>query len=266
VSSTAAECSSRAFPALPLNEVHVWWADLNPEPTVLDRLEATLALDERARAARFHFPEHRNRFVARRGLLREILARYLCREPRQLRFAAGSYGKPFLLNGCGPHEVHFNLAHSQDVAFYVIARDREVGIDVERINPDCVDQQVAELVLSRWEYSALRALPADLQVEAFFNCWTRKEAYVKARGEGLLASLSSFDVSLTPREPAELLSGADGHWSFHALAAEPGYAVAVVVEGLDCNLRLHKWRTLLPGSGGVSPAFTLPERLEKWQQ
>jgi 4'-phosphopantetheinyl transferase len=242
--STSMDCSFPTFPVLLVNEVHVWCAALDTEPEELSRLEQALAPDERARATQFHFAKDRKRFVARRGLLREILAHYLGRRPGQLRFACGLHGKPRLLHGPGPHEVHFNLAHSQDLALYVFAREREVGIDVERINPDLVDQQVAELFFSRRESSALRALPASLRVEAFFNCWTRKEAYVKARGEGLLASLSSFDVSLTPGEPAEVLSGGDGQWLMYALTPELGYTAAVVVEGHDSNLRLRKWRAM----------------------
>ena len=244
MSSAAGQGSSRTLPVLPVNEVHVWRAALDLEATVLGRLEATLTADERSLAKRFHFSKDRKRFVATRAVLREILARYLGREPGWLRFAGGSDGKPFLLSGSRPHELRFNLAHAEDLALYVFAWQREVGIDVERINSDFEGHQIAELFFSRQESYALRALPASLQVEAFFNCWTRKEAYVKARGEGLLATLSGFDVSLSPGEPAQLLSGGDGRWSLYTLTPGPGYAAAVVVEGNDCNLRLRKWKPM----------------------
>jgi len=227
---------------LPASEVHVWCAALDLEPADLNRLGETLAPDERARAACFRFPKDWQHFVAGRAVLRDILARYLHLEPAEVQFSYGPCGKPFLLRDSGLHELRFNLAHSHGLALYAIARSREVGIDLERIEPDRADQQVAERFFSRREFSGLCTLPASLQVEAFFNCWTRKEAYVKARGEGLLMRLDSFDVSLAPGQPAELLNVGDGRWSLHALTSVPGYAAAVVVEGPDCNLRLWKWK------------------------
>jgi len=235
--------------ALPANEVHLWGAALDLDPADLDYLKKMLAPDERLRAAQFHFPKDRMRFVARRGLLRGILARYLGREPEKLRFGSGPGGKPFLLGDSRARALHFNMAHSHDLALYGIAGYREVGVDIERIKPDLADPQVAERFFSPRESLALRTLPASLQVEAFFNCWTRKEAYLKARGEGLLAPLDRFDVSLAPGQPAALLNGGDGMWSLHALTPAPGYAAAVAVEGCGYSLRLmgmegHDWAKL----------------------
>src|SRR5262249_24217563 len=105
------------------------------------------------------------------------------------------------------------------------------------IRPDLADPHVADQFFSRRESLELRTLPASLRVEAFFNCWTRKEAYLKARGEGLGVPLDRFDVSLTPGQPAAVLNGGDGRWSLHALTPAPGYAAAVAVEGYDCCLR-----------------------------
>jgi 4'-phosphopantetheinyl transferase len=123
---------------------------------------------------------------------------------------------------------------------------------VERIEPRLADQQVAERFFSPRESSALRTLPVSLRVEAFFNCWTRKEAYLKARGEGLLAPLDGFDVSLIPGQPAALLSGSYGRWSLYALTPAPGYAAAVAVEGCSCDLRLVSLR-VRPKGHGPSP-------------
>ena len=247
-------------PALPANEVHVWRATLDLDPAGLDCLEKTLAPNERARAAGFRFSRDREQFVSGRGILRDILARYLGREPEELRFGCGPCGKPFLLrNSAGP-ELHFNLAHSYGLALYAIARNRKVGVDLERIHAGLADQQVAERFFSRRESSALRTLEESLRVEAFFNCWTRKEAYVKARGEGLLVRLDSFDVTLTPGRPAELLGG-DGGWSVHALTPLPGYAAAVVVEGSNCDPRLWTWRAMMMGpSCAIGPHNRRNER------
>jgi 4'-phosphopantetheinyl transferase len=235
-------------PELPAHEVHVWRAALDIDRAELGGLEKTLAREERARAATFYFPKDRKRFVARRGLLRAILARYLGREPGELLFRCRSGGKPVLLDNSRAHELYFNLAHSHGLALYAIARQRDVGVDVERIENHLADQQVAERFFSRRESLELRTLPASLRVEAFFNCWTRKEAYLKARGEGLLTPLDSFDVSLTPSQPAALLNGDDGRWSLYALTPAPGYAAALVWEGSNCNLRLWQWSATLGSS------------------
>jgi 4'-phosphopantetheinyl transferase len=235
-------------PPLPTDDIHVWRAALDLDPADLDGFEKTLAPDERARAARFHFPKDRKSFVARRGLLRQILACYLGQEPGKLQFRYRPGGKPILMSNSRAPELHFNLAHSQGLALYAIARHREVGVDLERIEANLADQQVAERVFSRQESLALRTLPASQRVQAFFNCWTRKEAYLKARGEGLLAPLDTFDVSLSPGEPAALLNGADGRWSLHALTPAPGYAAAVALEGSNCPLELWEWRTAIGSS------------------
>lgn len=236
---------SLAGPArLLANEVHIWCAALDLDSANYDCLKKTLAPDERARAARFHFVKDLQRFVASRGVLRDILGRYLHRKPAEIRFSHGSCGKPSLRVDCGTPELRFNLARSQGRELYAIAHGREVGIDVEHIEPDLANLEVAKRFFSRRECSELCALPTYLQLEAFFNCWTRKEAYVKARGEGLLMSLDSFDVSLTPGQPAELSDGGDGKWSLFALTPAPGYAAAVAVEGSNCKLRSYLWDPL----------------------
>jgi 4'-phosphopantetheinyl transferase len=240
-------------PPLPTYEIHVWRAALDLESADLDGFEKTLAPDERARAARFHFPKDRKRFVARRGLLREILARYLGQEPGRLQFRCRPGGKPFLLGNSRALELHFNLAHSHGLALYGIARHREVGVDLERVEPHLADQQVAERFFSRREALALRELPASLRIQAFFNCWTRKEAYLKARGEGLLAPLDSFAVSLSPGQPTALLNGADGRWSLHALTPATGYAAAVAFEGSNCPLKLKLWEWSTTIGSGCTP-------------
>jgi 4'-phosphopantetheinyl transferase len=192
----------------------------------LDALYAFLSAEERARAARFHFDKHRHEFIAARGMLREILGEYLKVDPKSVYFSYNSYGKP-AVDG-----VYFNLSHSGGLALYAVSRTRELGVDVERIDPVFAFEQIPEQFFSRVEVDALRALPESLQLQAFFNCWTRKEAYVKARGLGLSLELHSFDVSLAPGDPAVFLRGA-GDWSVEALTPAPGYVAAIVGEGLD---------------------------------
>lgn len=221
-------------------EVQVWRVALEMDPAGLEVLQQTLAPEEKARAAQFHFPKDRRHFIAARGTLRDILARYLHRDPARLQFCYGPEGKPALAPGQAP-DVRFNLSHSHGLALFAVTRIGEIGIDVERIDADVARERVAERFFSPQEVSALRALPAHLQPVAFFNCWTRKEAYVKARGDGLRLPLDSFDVSLVPGAPAAFLRGAEPQWSLQALIPAPDYVGAIAAEGHGWPVRLWQW-------------------------
>jgi 4'-phosphopantetheinyl transferase len=236
---------SSAFDAPPLagDEVHVWRARLDAGLSDIGYFASTLAEDETERAARFHFDKHRHDYIIARGILRRLLGRYLEVGPDQLRFCYGEYGKPALAEGCGGDWLRFNLSHSHNLALYAVARNREVGLDVEWVKKDFANEQIAERFFSEVETRALRALPRGLQDEAFFNCWTRKEAYIKARGEGLSMPLHTFDVSLIPGDPARLLasrvdSEEVSRWTLRNLTPGLGYVGAVAAEGRDWRLRL----------------------------
>lgn len=202
-----------------MRDVDVYCRSLESAPA--DRLGVLLSEDERLRAGRFHFDRHRTAFIAARGMLRVILGEHLGVDPQTVEFTCNVHGKPALKIG----SLHFNVSHSADMAVYAVSRTREVGIDIERINPRFAHDQIPERFFSRAEVNALRALPDSLQTEAFFQIWTRKEAYVKARGLGLSLSLESFDVSLG--EPAKFLRGVEG-WSIESIDPAPGYAAALV--------------------------------------
>ena len=187
------------------DEVHVWRAQLDAPEAVIHQLRETLDPAEVARADRFHFEKDRRQFVIGRGLLRTILGRYLNLKPHTLRFGYGAQGKPFLM-GIGDSTCRFNLSHSAGVVLIAVTANREPGIDLERIRPEFANETIAEEFFSSQEIAALRGLPTHVQPEAFFNCWTRKEAYLKARADGLSFPLGQFSVSLIPGEPAALLS------------------------------------------------------------
>lgn len=221
------------------NEVHVWRLDLDLPSPVLHQLRDTLDPAEISRADRFHFEKHRSQFIAARGLLRTILGNYLNLEPRMLRFGYGGQGKPFLPDAS---TLRFNLSHSAGMALIAVTLNREVGIDLEHIRPEFATETIAEQFFSTQETTTLRALSADVQPEAFFNCWTRKEAYLKARSDGLSFPLDQFSVSLIPGEPAALLSFPGepdeiARWSVIHLNPGSGYVGALVVEGLELRLR-----------------------------
>ena len=231
---------------LPRNAVHVWRASLDVSTSCLHSLQGTLTPDECTRAERFYFQEHRERFIAGRGLLRNILSRYLDRKPGQLRFRYNSYGKPALIEETGVEGICFNLSHSHDMALYAVTHGREIGVDIERFRPDVEAEKLAERFFSPREAAVLRALPEQLRKEGFFNCWTRKEAYIKAEGEGMAIPLSSFDVSLAPGAAAALLRSQNppqetSRWSLQALDPKPGYAAALAVKGHDWELKCWQW-------------------------
>lgn len=234
-------------PALPSDQVHVWCASLRLPPWRIEELGQWLSADELQRAERYRFQSDRDHFVASQGLLRCILSRYLEVKPHQLHFQHGPFGKPALVETLAGDTISFNLSHSTELALYVVARKRRVGIDVEAIRslPDA--RLVAEQFFSPRENMALAAFPSDLREQAFFCCWTRKEAYLKARGEGLYLPLDQFEVSVAPGEPARLVKTLEGpeeteRWSLRALWPAPGYAATVVVEGCGWDLKCWQWR------------------------
>ena len=224
-------------------EIHVWRLDLNEVRRSHEALLPCLSKDERERASRFHFQKDREHFVAARGVLRVLLGRYLNLTPEELRFKYSSYGKPSLDVGPDGERLRFNLSHSHERALLAFTRAGELGVDLEFMRADFACHEVAERWFSDREVEMFSALPGSLRIEGFFNCWTRKEAYVKARGEGLSRPLKSFSVSLAPDEAARLLS-IDGdsvqceRWSLQNLHVAEGYAAALAVENTHCETLL----------------------------
>ena len=228
------------------DEVHVWRATLDQTPSQIQSFLHNLAADEQARAERFYFERDRERFIVARGVLRAILSGYLNRVPECLSFCYSSHGKPALAGESGGDAIRFNVAHSHGVALYAVTRGREVGIDLERISFDLAVAEIAERFFSRREVAMLRTLPTEVQRQAFFRCWTRKEAYIKARGEGLSLPLDQFDVSLAPGEPAAVLGTQQdpseaSRWALQELAPAHGYIAALAVEGHGWRLTCWQW-------------------------
>lgn len=229
--------------------VDIWTLDLDTDPAELAGFESTLSSDEIARADRYRFDVDRRRFVACRGQVRSILAGYLGLGAAEVRFSYGEFGKPSVGGG-----LSFNVSHSHETALIAAAAGRSVGVDLEMIRVDrrrhpnpllgkarefrSDVMNVARRFFSETEYSALSALRPEEQTQGFFLCWTRKEAFIKARGEGLFRSLMSFDVSLAPGEPAALLAvrnDMDGtaRWDLSDVRVPDPYVAAVAASGLD---------------------------------
>lgn len=214
-------------------EVHVWRADLGGSEAEIQTVSALLAPDERQKGARFYFEKDRHQYCATRGLLRLILSRYLSKPPGSLQFTHSPYGKPFLLVQASDHDLlQFNVSHSHEIALIAVAR-HEVGIDVEYRRAEFGWQEIVSRYFSENEVQMLAQVPQQQQNQAFYEGWTRKEAYIKARGQGLSISLNQFDVSLAPDVPAALLRTADDQdpiqWTIQALELGEAYAGAVAV-------------------------------------
>ena len=198
-------------------------------------LVALLTRDERQRAARITFERDRRRFIAARALLRQLLGARLGAAAESIELVYNAYGKPALARRPGAPDLRFNLSHCGDVAVYGFAEAREVGVDVEAVRALEDADAIAARCFSKSEYKAYRALPERERPLGFFYCWTRKEAFIKARGSGLSQPLDGFDVSLAPGEPARILRvgrtpGARCGWTLRSLFPAPGFIGAVVVQ------------------------------------
>lgn len=209
-------------------------AGLALEPAAVRASASLLSAAERERARRFAFGRDARRFIVGRGRLRQLLGARLGVRPESVELVYGARGKPALANS-GRNSLRFNLSHRDDLAVYALSWGCEVGIDVEAIRPLADADAVAARFFSRPEHAAYRALDPRDRPLGFFQCWTRKEAFIKALGEGLSHPLDSFDVSLAPGAPAELLRveavpGDDRGWRLASFFPAPGFVAAVVAE------------------------------------
>lgn len=225
---------------LPENEVHVWRHSPNMPPAVIAKLRQILSPDERDRADLFHFEVDRRRSIIGRGCLRLLLSRTLGSPPETLEIKYDDFGKPCL---SGEHSaLQFNVSHSGDLILIAIARNRAVGVDVEKIRTDLELDEIAARFFSANECRVLASLAGPARYLAFFTCWTRKEAYVKATGIGLSVPLDQFDVSFLPHEEPKLLETRNDlaeakRWRLVALDTGSDHVAAVAAEGADWTLK-----------------------------
>ena len=233
----------QARPALADGEAHVWLAHLPSARASFDRYARVLSGDERARAEKFHFAEHRERWQMTRGILRLLLARYLEADARALAFEYGAHGKPQLKHAANL-ALHFNASHAGDYAAIAMTRSGEVGVDIERIRKDMPRRdEIARRYFAPGEQQQLFALPEFERDCAFFALWTCKEAFVKARGDGIFSGLDQFEVALDPPHVVSV-AGTDIallNWWMAALPPVPDYAGAVVVRASVRTARFWKW-------------------------
>jgi len=230
---------------LPTDEVHVWRANLNWAQERLNRLAEVLSQEERARAERYHFEADRKRSIIGRGLSRLLLAHCLGESPQRLQFVYNPFGKPALAPG-HVRPLQFNVSHSGEWVLIALSVNRPLGVDVERKREEMATEAIAERFFSPAECSALSALPSAVRCAAFFACWTRKEAYLKARGDGLSLPLDQFDVAFVPGAKPRLIATRHDpieaqRWTLSELQVGCNHAAALAVEGADWTLRCWDW-------------------------
>jgi len=227
------------------NEVDVWRIDLARQDRVR-QCRSLLSPDEIRRAKRFYFERERARFTLARAAMRQILSLYAGIAPQELCFGYGSGGKPELCAGLEESGIRFNLSHSSQLALLAVAQGLTVGVDIEWVNAEFATEEIAEQFFAATEIQTLRALPSTQRAQAFFSCWTRKEAYVKALGKGLSIPLDSFAVAFGPGISAALLevkvdSREVQRWRMYNVEVTEGYKAALVVEGENHQLKNMEW-------------------------
>jgi 4'-phosphopantetheinyl transferase len=221
-------------------ELHAFAACLSRHAESVAHYYQLLSAAERSRADSFRFPVHRTNFIVSHGLLRQILAKYLELAPEEFVFEYGPYGKPYIPGA----SIHFNMSHSADLAIYAVSLEPRVGVDVELVRPIDDHLALAACCFSKDEQRQLAEAAPATSLEAFYNCWTRKEAFVKAIGSGLTTRLDSFHVSLLPAHAPQVIS-IDGdrtkaaEWSLFDLHPAPGYVAAISIWGQGLRLRFE---------------------------
>jgi 4'-phosphopantetheinyl transferase len=230
-------------PVLPPGTIACWQVDLEQPEARVEALATLLSADERERAARFVFPRDRRRFTVTRACLRALLARPCGEDATAIRFAYARHGKPSL--AAPAPAVHFSVSHAADVALIALTRDQPLGVDVEAVRPLADLLGVAARFFTRAENEAITTVPATERELAFFLCWTRKEAFSKALGDGLTLALDRYRVSCRPGEPARILeidgsAAAGAEWTVHDIWPGPGFVGAAVLRGAPRPLDLRR--------------------------
>lgn len=225
--------------ALPHGEVHLWLVSIAAMEAQLDDLCSLLSEEEINQAERFHFEKDQKRYVVARGMLRKILSQYCQFEPEAHQFGYNQYGKPYLTDN---DWLRFNVSHSGDKILYGFTQNRELGVDIEYVKPFENAHQIVERFFSDHEKNQFRSVPDHMKNRAFLNCWTRKEAYIKALGKGMSLPLDEFSVYFMPDEPACLLETKHDirekdRWTLQEIKVGEGYVAAVTVEGRNLDFK-----------------------------
>ena len=240
---------SAPFPPSSIHEGHLWRVELDPPTAALDDLAACLSAEERQRADRFVRESDRRRFTVSHAALRNILGRCLDIAPEKVAFTTTPGGKPELAPQFHSSEVRFNLSHSHELALAAVTLGGEVGVDLEHVRPICELKNIVGRYFTCQEQAQWHAMAEQERLPAFFRCWTRKEAYLKARGVGLSGGLDRFEVTLAPDQPARLVRDLDRpdateRWRLYDLSPCEGYMAACAVERGAEKISVFDWKSL----------------------
>ena len=225
-------------------EAHIWRADLELDECFESSFLKLLSPDEKSRAHKFRFAKDRRNFIIARGILRSLIGKYLEINPAEISFQYSEFGKPSIANN---NSLRFNISHSQNIALFAFTKKFNIGVDVEFVNPNIEAKDIANNFFSPNEIKKLLLLPEQQQTLGFFNCWTRKEAFIKAVGEGLSFPLHKFEVSLEPDKPAKLLATdwdpkAVSNWSIFSMSPGANFVGSLAIEGLVEKVKFWNWQ------------------------
>jgi 4'-phosphopantetheinyl transferase len=232
--------------ALEFDTAHIWRASLDLNDSLLKKLFITLSTEERRRSEKYHYRRDQRYFIAARGILRNILSRYLRTEPEEIVFSYGPHGKPFLSDPFKNKKISFNLSHAQNLAMYAVTINRRLGIDIEYVQQEFQWKEIVERFFSPDEHAELCNLPEKERCRTFFSYWTRKEAVLKAIGTGLSNGIKEMNVA--PKTLSSACLSKAGYpqsisnvWELIDLDPGPGFAGALAVEGEDLGIKCWQW-------------------------
>ena len=239
-----------SIPPIFKREVHIWKADLDRHSKFTEMQATLLSQDELMRAEKYRFPKDSVRYSVGRSICRLILCQYLNIEAKDLVLYYNRYGRPHIDSYLNHNDLNFNVSHSENHLLLAVSREREVGIDIEKVKCEFDCMEIAKGFFSVYELTQLKALTPSKRELGFITCWTQKEAYIKAQGMGLSLDLDSFDVSLDPKKPAELLSVRDDptqveRWKLHTFSPFRGYISTLAAEGQAWETRFYNSEHLL---------------------
>ncbi len=227
------------------NHLVIWRLQLDYQSGELNQYKSLLSSSELIKSEKFHFDKDRNRFIISHGVLRKILSTYTGLRPEEIKISENRYGKPFVQPGTADNDIRFNISHSHRGVLLAFSSGIELGVDLEFQRSDFPTLDIVKRFFSEREIADFLSVAVSDRVQAFYNCWTRKEAYIKARGMGLSIPLESFDVSLIPGQPAELRKAPDdgiaGEWRVMDLNVWGGYSGAICIEKEVVSIKVQDW-------------------------
>jgi 4'-phosphopantetheinyl transferase len=235
----AAHLAASAPPLILGEDAHVWGVALDDPGHDLDSFRARLSADEQARADRFKFPQDRRRYIISHAAVRDILSRYTLTNAADLEFISGAHGKPRLAPPFRSSEIEFNLSHSHERALLALNRRHDLGVDIEHVKGDFEIFEVARRFFTEPEVEQLRGLPERLQRQAFYQCWTSKEAFLKAKGTGLSGELDEVNISLHGSQVR--IQACVAGWALQELSCSEDYKAALVTKDKPLNVFCHRW-------------------------